>query len=204
MLEKCKTALLISDKPSFREAYLTLCESLGISMKTESEWNSKYKVTEDVIIAGSAHLDHINPYYYLKTVIILKEGESPAPYIKKGIGRFIFNYKNSYELIVALFRLEPVLVSSASREIKDILKDFPPVYKVGDYDFRFDSNVYLYRGRPLYFCASQRKYLAEWLLSGHKDNSRRMILCNLRKKFGKDFLSDIDRFGKLKEEKNEQ
>ena len=55
----------------------------------------------------------------------------------------------------------------------------------------------------IYLTDSSKKYLAQWLLNGLKDNSKRMILCNLRKKFGKDFLSDIDRFGQLKGGKDE-
>lgn len=204
MLEKCNTVLLISDKASFRESYTELCRKLDVTIHTEEKWNSRYKITEDAVILGSVHLSELNTAYYSKAVVILKEGESPAPYIKDGINRFIFNYKNSYELIVALFRLEPVMLHAVSKDIKEILKDFPPVFRAGEYDFRFDSNVYIYKGRSIYLCMSQKKYLAEWLLSGHKDNSKRMILCNLRKKFGKDFLSNVDRFGQLKEEKNEQ
>ena len=51
---------------------------------------------------------------------------------------------------------------------------------------------------------SAKRYLAEWLLNGHKDNKKRMILCNLRKRFGADFLINVDRFGQLKGGKDEQ
>ena len=204
MLEKCKTALLISDKASFADTYINLSNRIDVLMRAESKWNNRYKVTEDVVILGSSHLGELNTAYYSRAVVILKEDESPAPYIKEGINRFIFNYKNNYELITALFRMETVMLHAVSRDIQEILKDFPPVFKVGDYDFRFDSNVYFYKGKAIYLCMSQKKFLAQWLLGGHKDNSKRMILCNLRKKFGKDFLIDIDRFGQLKEEKNEQ
>lgn len=58
--------------------------------------------------------------------------------------------------------------------------------------------IFFYKGKPIYLTSAHKKYLAEWLLTGNKDNSRRMILCNLRKKFGVDFLADIDRFGQPK------
>ena len=52
----------------------------------------------------------------------------------------------------------------------------------------------------IYLTNTIKKYLAQWLLNGKKDNSKRMILHNLRKKFGNDFLSDVDRFGRWNNE----
>ena len=60
---------------------------------------------------------------------------------------------------------------------------------IGDYDFQFDKNTFRYKGKSIYLCGSQKAYLASWLLNAHKDNSKRMILCNLRKKFGADFAT---------------
>lgn len=195
MLEKVKTALLISDRHSFFDSYRNLAQSVDVEMKVEGMWNNRYRINEEVVIFGSSHIDEVNEAYFNKAVVILKEGESPAQYIKRGITHFIFDFQNKYELLVALFREEPVILRTSSREIKDILKDFSPMYRTEDCDFRFDCDVFKYKGKPIYLCNSQKKYLAEWLLAGHKDNSKRMILCNLRKKFGEDFLKGVDRFG---------
>ena len=99
MLIKCSKALLLSDVPSFVENYKALAEEIGVSLQVESEWNDRYRVTSEVVILGSKYLDTLNRSYYSEAVLILKEGESPAPYIKEGINRFIFNYKNNYESI---------------------------------------------------------------------------------------------------------
>lgn len=204
MMHKVSKALLISDVASFYENYEALSEDIGVNLQVESEWNARYRVNADVIILGSKNLESLNKTYYPMTVLILKEGESPAPYIKMGITRFIFNYKNKFELLTALFRPDPVIIHDADSEYIDIVKTSDVMsFCCGNYNFRFDKSQFKYKGKVIYLTDSSKKYLAQWLLNGHKDNSKRMILCNLRKKFGKDFLSDIDRFGQIKGGKDE-
>ena len=199
MLNKSKTALLISSQPSFTEPYKKLADENGIVLNIEAEWNIRYRVKEDVVILGGKHLDKLHSDYYNKAVVILREGESPSPYIAKGINRFIFNYQNKDELLFALYYEEPVFVLKASREVADSVADSGLTqFTYGEYDFKFDRDMYTYKGRPIYLCSSQKKYLAEWLLAGKKDNAKRMILCNLRKKFGENFLKNVDRFGQIK------
>lgn len=204
MLRKVSKALLVSNVASFYENYEALAEDIDVNLQVEHEWNSKYRVNADVIILGSKNLESLNKTYYPMTILILKEGESPAPYIKMGIERFIFNYKNRFELLAALFRPDPVILHASDADYDEIVRTSDVMsFCYGDYDFRFDKNQFKYRGKVLYLTASSKKYLAQWLLNGYKDNSKRMILCNLRKKFGEDFLSDVDRFGQFKGGKNE-
>lgn len=202
MLRKCSKALLLSDVISFAENYKALANEVGVSLSVEKEWNIKYRANYEVIILGSKFLTDLNRAYYPEAVLILKEGESPAPYIKEGITRFIFNYKNNYELLCAFYKPEKVVLHASSNDLKTIIKECNVLaYNFGDYDFKFDKNRFLYKGKPIYLTDSAKRYLAEWLLNGHKDNKKRMILCNLRKKFGEEFLKDVDRFGQIKEEK---
>lgn len=204
MLEKCMTALLITDVESFADNYCQLAQDIGVKLRVENQWSNIYRSDEDVIILGTKYLEKLNKAYMAKAVVILKSGESPAKYIKNGIERFIFDYTNQYELILALFRKETLVIHSSSDDLRKIIKDSGLTsFCLGEYDFRFDLNHYKYRGKPIYLVDSQKRYLAEWLLNGYKDNRKRMLLCNMRKHFGADFLRDIDRFGKLKEEKNE-
>lgn len=204
MLTKVTKALLLSDVPSFADNYKALSEEMDVNLSVEAEWNVKFRVTAEVVIMGSKYIDSLNRAYYPAVVLILKEGESPIQYIKKGITRFIFNHKNNYELLLAFYKSEKIILHASSNELKDIIKGCDVLtYQFGDYDFMFDKNRFKYKGKPIYLCESAKKYLAEWLLNGHKDNSKRMILCNLRKKFGAEFLKDINRFGEVKEEKNE-
>lgn len=205
MLQKSRRALLLSDVKSFSEMYRQLAHDIGVMLTVEAEWHESYRVVDEVVILGAKHLPHLNKAYYPKAVVILKSGESPAPYIKEGVSRFIFDHTNAYELITALFYDKPVVVQARSKEISEIVEEYGcQHFQAGKYDFKFDKDVYKYRGRPIYLCESQKRYLAEWLIGGHKDNKRRMILCNLRKKFGEDFLKDVNRFGEIKEEKDEQ
>lgn len=198
MLVKCKSALLLSDVQSFALAFKAIADEAEVKLSVEDSWNTRYRVSQDVVILGSKYLEFLNEAYYNNAVLILKADESPYQYIQKGITRFIFDYHNKYELFTSLFKTEAVTVHSSNLGLQEILKDCGVWnFQFGDYDFQFDKNRFIYRGKPLYLADSQKRYLADWLLCGHKDNSKRMVLCTMRKKFGKDFLADIDRYGQL-------
>jgi hypothetical protein len=204
MLIKCKSALLLSDVESFSKTYEAIAEEVGVELKVEGDWSERYRLTEEVVILGSKYLDKLNSMYYPNAVLILKSDENPYSFMQKGITRFIFDYQNKYELFTALFKAEPVTVHSWHLPLEEIIKDSSVWnFTYGDYDFKFDKDKYFYKGKQLYLANAQKRYLAEWLLNGHKDNSKRMILCIMRKKFGQDFLADIDRFGRFKEDKDE-
>lgn len=205
MLRKVKSALLLSDVKSFSEHYRSVSADVDVELKCESNWNRMYRVNADVVILGSKYLGKLNPMYYSIATVILKEGESPAPYIKEGITRFVFNYRNDYELLCALYKVEATVIHAFNAGVDEVLKGVNTWnFQCGDYDFKFDLDRYTYKGKQIFINATARKYLAEWLLTGHKDNSRRMILCNLRKSLGSGFLRDIDRYGRLKGGKDEQ
>lgn len=204
MLIKCKSALLLTDVLSFRRLYEQLAKETDVALCCEEDWSERFRVTQDVVILGSKYLSRLNKIYYPSAVLILKAGESPYPYIKEGIIRFIFDYQNQYELFMAFFKEEPVYVSYATKELKDLVKAYnTSFFKRGAYDFDFLADSFKYKGKQIYLAKSQKKYLAEWLLNGHKDNKKRMLLCSLRKKFGAEFLSDVNRFGEIKEDKDE-
>lgn len=205
MMLKCKSALLLSDVESFGKTYAIIAEEAGVEFRVESEWSERYRLTQEVVILGSKFLNKLNSMYYPNAVLILKSGENPYPFMKKGITRFIFDYQNKYELFTALFRVEPVMIPSGQLSLEEIIKGSSVQnFTYGDYDFKFGKDRYFYKGKQLYLANAQKRYLAEWLLNGHKDNSKRMMLCLMRKKFGQSFLTDIDRFGRVKEEKDEQ
>lgn len=202
MLVKCESVLLLSDVISFTNLYQQLAEEADVKITVETEWSQRYRVVHDVVILGSKYLDNLNEAYYANAVVILKADESPFPLIHRGITRFIFDYHNQYELYMALFKQEAVVVHSSDMPFEDILREsnvWNFCYK--DYDFKFDKDKFFYKGKPIYLANSQKRYLAEWLLNGHKDNNKRMLLCILRKKFGADFLKEVNRFGEIKEEK---
>ena len=157
MLQKVSKALLISDVASFYNNYSALAEDIGVVLQVEPDWNEKYRVAADVIILGSKNIENMNKAYYPKAVLILKEGESPAPFIKKGVTRFIFNYKNKYELLTALFRAEPVVLRAADSDYAEIVKSSDVLsFCYGDYNFRFDKRQFKYKGKPIYITDSSK------------------------------------------------
>lgn len=199
MLNRCSSALLLTDVKSFADTYRALAEEAGISLYVDNDWNVKYRVAQDIVILGSKYLDKLNRAYYTNAVVILKKDESPATYIAQGINHFIFDYTNVNELVFAFYKQEKVIVHSTSADLKTLMQDCNIFnFQFGEYDFKFDRNKFMYKNKPIYFNDSAKRYLIEWLLNGHKDNKKRMILCNLRKKFGDEFLRDVDRFGMMK------
>lgn len=204
MLKKIKRALLLSDVKSFSDNFKLLAEDIGVSLSVEAEWNSRYRINADTVIFGSKYINDVNEIYYPLSVVILKENESPAQFIKMGITRFIFNYKNNYELICALHKAEAEVINVSQVEYEDMVQTCNVTdFCFADYDFKFSRNQFKYKGRLIYLTNSEKKYLAQWLLNGIKDNSKRMMLCNMRKRFDADFLKDINRYGILKGGKNE-
>lgn len=205
MLVKCKRALLLSDVISFSNLYRGLADEVGVDLTVETDWAERYRVTQEIVILGSKFLDRLNKTYYDSAVLILKSDESPYPFIQKGIKRFIFDYQNKYELFTAFFKEEPVYVNYASMELKDLVKEYnADSFRYGNYDFDFLADSFKYKGKAIYITRAQKRYLAHWLLNGHKDNSKRMLLFDLRKKFGNDFLREVDRHGQIEEVKDEQ
>ena len=57
------------------------------------------------------------------------------------------------------------------------------------------SDTFRFKGAGIYLRKSEKEYLARWVLMGNKDNSKRILLCKMRKRFGKDFMQDVDRKG---------
>lgn len=205
MLKVCSNALLLSNVAKFSETYKQIALEFDVSLRIETEWKDSYRIKEAVVICGTKYFDCINKAYYPVTVLILKKGESFIPYAKKGVSRFIFDFEDKNELAFAFMKAEQIVLQSTSNELKNIIKENDITsFQQGDYQFFFDKNKYLYKDKALYLTEGQKKYLAEWLLNGNKDNKKRMTLFALRKKFGNDFMRDIDRFGQLKGKKNEK
>lgn len=204
MLKLCSNVLLLSDVKSFSDNYRLIAEDLGVNLSVEEEWNNRYRIGHDLVICGSKYLEFIHPDYFSSVVLILKEDELPATYIAKGIERFIFNHKDNRELALSLYKSIPVVVRANKLDYEEVLKYSNTLnFCVGNYEFYFDRGIFKYKGQSIYLTDADKLYLAEWLLNEEKDNSKRMILCKLRKKFGDAFLRDIDRFGNLKEKKHE-
>lgn len=193
MLRNVKTALLLTNIDSFASNIRSIAEECDVALTVEEDWSEKYRVLEEVILCGSKYLDKINVQFYPVVTLILKESESPVDFIKKGITRFIFNHTDEREIIMSFMK-------ESSYE-GDTLKDATcTVYCRGEYNFDFEKKIFFWKDKQIYLSDLNQKYLANWLLKGNKENSKRNSLFNIRKRLGKDFLKDVDRFGDLKGE----
>lgn len=204
MLRKCSSALLLTNIVSFAHFCTECAEELNVSLRVESEWNYNFRVTEEVILCGSKYLDVINEKFYSKVVLILKDIEIPFPFMQKGITRFVFNYNNRVEIMYSFYNQEKIYVNQENESVKSVLDTVHTlVFKKGEYDFDFGKDRFYFQNKGIYLTNAEKVYLANWLLSGKKDNKQRGLLCRLRKKFGDMFLDNVDRYGQLKEANNE-
>lgn len=192
MLMKCKSALLLTPVGTFASSYRRVAREVGVELDVECDWNKLYRVRQDVIILSSKYLDKVNESYYTNAVLVLRSDEIPETFFDKGIRRFIFDYQSERELRLALYR-----------EVEQVRSYNVTHFAFGDYDFDFHKEEFKWKGRYIYLTTTEKAYIASWLLGGHKDNAKRGILCYARKRLGSDFLKDIDRFGRIKEDKDE-
>lgn len=196
MLKVCSSALLLSSVPHFIDYIKLIAEDNGVTLTVADNWNVGYRLNEDIIICGSHFLESINREDYDRVRLLLKTDEAVCNFTRKGITHFIFDYQNQKEMSFAFYTEDIVREESLST----ILTSINNKRVVTDrYDFDFENGVFKYLGVKVYFSPSERMYLAKWLLLHRKDNTKRVILCRLRKKFGKNFLSDVDNEGYIKD-----
>lgn len=201
MLKRCCSVLLLTSNVPLIERYEALGADLSIRVRAEKIWHESLRVNEGAIICEPEYVDQINKEYIDKVVVILND-TTPALYLKKGVEHFLFDTENDFEIICSMFTAKE-LVTKEEKPAQILENCNSKVFEASRYKFNFQYKRFYLDGRPIYIKEYEQKYLIEWLLMGHKNNDKRMMLCNMRKRFGKDFLREINRFGKLKEEKNE-
>lgn len=200
MLKICSKALLLSNVPSFVKYISDISADLGIELDTADVWNINYRLNAEVIICGSKYIPYINVVDYDKVRLILKTNETVAEFIEMGITHFIFDYNNTKEVAFSFF-FDAEEKQTDEMTVTDIInKTKISRFTKGKYDFNFLTNTFKYDGVGIYLRESEKIYIAKWLFLNIKENSKRILLFNMRKKFGKDFMQDIDRLGKIKEE----
>lgn len=193
MLRTCSSALLLSNVPQFVNHISEIAKAEGVELDIADEWNTNYRLNNEVIICGSKYLPYLNVTDYHKIRLVLKSTESVTGFIQMGITHFVFDFNNKKEVSFAF------LVDSQG-ESSDTLSDI--ISKTGQsrfsndrYDFDFKTNRFKYCGVGIYLRESEKIYLANWLLLNRKENDKRVLLCRMRKKFGKAFLKDVNRLG---------
>lgn len=187
MLRKCSNVLLITGDDSFAKVVEDVAFELEVDIQRETEWSVNFKCLKDVIICDSDKSDCIREEYRKLAVVVLGEGESLSHYTAT-FDRYIFDRTDRREIALAFMYSGRGRVSP-----KGIIKE--GLWQSDEYTFFFGRNVYRYRGNDIYLRDSEIRWLYGWLMEGNKDDSKRMYLTNMRRRFGKDFLADIGRKG---------
>ena len=195
MLVSNSTALLLTKDEDFINKYKTVAQMCDVTLTVQSEWNKNYRVTQDVIIAEAEFASLIADTYRSKLVLVFTGSIAD---MRTKADRFIFNKENLQELIYAFLKIDNSVKVKDTRSVTSIvLSSGRSSFKEADYDFDFASSVYKYKGKEIYVSEAQRVLLAKWLLLGERNHCLSAQLYLMRKKFGKDFLSNINKYGEV-------
>lgn len=187
MQRKCSSVMLLTENPGYASFVEKVAKEYDVGFNTETTWRLSRKLSQDLILCSGKWVERVNNLVYSRVVVILKSNESPLPYLKVGIQNFIFGYKetNQFEYIFNKKFELPVIAEEEG------------VFIEGDYRFDFSRDEFIYKGRSIYVSRAEKEYLSIWLLSGMKDNTKRYHLWNMRKRFGREFLTEVSRTGEL-------
>ena len=206
MLDTCKTALLLTDNERLAKSYEEVAFRCNVLLKWEKDWTKQYRISSDVVICTAEYVDMIAEEYRHKAVLVFGKGERIAKW-RWTFDRYVFNPDDENELVYSLLRIKPSKkeVKASSPNLTSVLRDCGETRFVkGDYMFDFVQDIFIYKGVKIYLSKGNKLMLARWLFLSYKDNNARTQVCILRKKFGKDFLSDINAKGELKNESGQR
>lgn len=193
MLKKCSNVLVCSDSEYLKSRYEEIAERLGITISTR--YNNTYVHNYERIITDSGSLAQIPVCYSDRICIVLHADEDFIP-LSRDVTSFVFCLQDDREVERSLYRILddcPGYVSlSLTEEIDGVAN---PVFTDGRCTLDFGHGIYTYNEERISISPAQSVYLARWLLHGKKDSSKRKHLFDLRLKYGKDFLADVDRRG---------
>lgn len=196
MLRVCSNVLLLSGVASFVSHVTEVANDTETVIDVADTWNVNYRVNADVIICGSKYIDSIDKEDYGKVRLVLKKDETVMTFIRKGITHFIFDYMDKREVAFSMFIDENEQAKDKRSSLNEIMSEAnTSLFHNDRYFFNFASDTFRFKGAGIYLRKSEKEYLARWVLMGNKDNSKRILLCKMRKRFGKDFMQDVDRKG---------
>lgn len=199
MLKKYSNVLVCSDSEYLKSRYEEVAERLGVTINTR--YNSVYVHNYERIIADSESVGMIPVCYMDKVCIVLRSGEDFLP-LSRNVTSFVFCLQDDREVERSLYRVLDDCPEysdiSLTEEIEGVAN---PVFTTDRCKLDFAHGVYTYDDERISISPAQSIYLARWLLHGKKDASKRKHLFDLRQKYGKDFLANVDRYGFVTERK---
>ena len=195
MLVSSKTALLLSKDTDFIARYETVAQMCNVELTVRSEWNERYRINQDVVIAEGELASLVASEYKNRLVLVFSGSIAE---MRAKADRFIFNKENLQELIYAFLKIDNSVKVKDTRSVTSIvISSGRSVFKEADYDFDFANSTFRYKGKEIYVSEGQKIVLAKWLLLGERGNNCYVQIHQMRKKLGKDFLSDINKYGEV-------
>lgn len=203
-MEQVENALVISQDTDLLRSFLQIGLECIIDIQAEDYWESCYNITQEVVIVDSDCISLVNPQFYNKTVLVLKEGENWLQFSDK-CTKFIFNRTNVFELSHSLMRESTVKISMKriGDDFYDRLMDIIERAQKKTFDcpnthFDFMQQRYMYKNKQIYLTKKEQLRIANWLLCGEKDPRTRGDVCRIKKRLhDSDFLAFINARGIL-------
>jgi hypothetical protein len=130
-----------------------------------------------------------------KTFSVSKGAEYPYGFIEEWFNS-IDRKQNDCRLVVRLevadkSRNKDDLAKKELERLLDSHKDKAAWSRL-EYDFSFSDKKYIWKRREIHITPNEALFLFRWLvLNDETHKTQRFYLSNMRQKFGKDFLNDI-------------
>ena len=169
MLEKAVNILVLTNDETLVKA--VMAEGSADFEKEMVSDHTRY----DHVIAEVKYLRYFTDCR--EKVVVYNPGRSLEKCLEAGYERFLFDPKNTGEVLSALYR-------KAER------KTVPPVVQ-GELVMDFDRHIFRLKDREIYVTQFEESYLYRRFVKRESSNnsSDRVALHRLRKKFGKDVLN---------------
>jgi len=183
MKKLCSRALVYSRSQEINQNYQRIAVRYSVSLMNVDSLKDASLSSYDIICIDSAlaveELETLKPY--INKCVIIYPGIAIRSLLEQGFEHFVFTAK--FEELYYSLLIDAGIPSDAGA----------PVSRVRNVEVDFVKGRFLYNGKVIYLSKGEKEFLLRVAKEGtiHFPGSNwRMRLYRLRKKFGKEFLSD--------------
>jgi hypothetical protein len=173
MRVKASTALVLSEDEELMKAIMSVCPDIDTDFETTADNIANY----EVILSETKYLKHLTDIR--DKVVVLSPGAKIERYLAAGYSAFVFNRADKNELLSAFYII-------GAKKASEIVEAF-------GLSMDFTNHVFLLLGVEVYITKSEEGYLQRRFVEkkGSTVSTDRVLLCRMRKRFGKEFLSSV-------------
>jgi hypothetical protein len=177
MMKLCSKLLLITKDEHVEGLFITVAGILEMSGNIVVHKRIPADISSfDVVVVDHAEAKRESTPD--NAIVILRDSKIGS--LTDKYSRFIFNYDDRREIFISFFVLDKV-ARTADESIQ-----------YGDCTMDFSNEKFYFKGKELYVTKKETEYLRKRFIECTNVSSMRHLLFNMRKRFGRDFLTVED------------